>query len=436
MTPATARMGNGVASGQLNENDNVGDVGSACANTSRVLIVDDSALQRKILRTSLERWGYSVVEASSGEEALDHCRDELPDVVLSDWVMPGMSGLDFCAKFREMTAERYGYFILLTSKADKDSVTRGLQSGADDYLTKPVNSYELRARIDAGQRILRMQRELSEKNALISDTLAEMQGLYASLDSDLIEARKLQQSLVPERFHEFPEGSLALLMRPAGRVGGDLVGYFAAGPDHIGVFAIDVSGHGISAALMTARLAGYLSAVAPDHNVALLRNRDGTYRPRPPVETVEALNNLVLDEMETEHYFTILLACINLADGKVSVTQAGHPHPLILRADGTTETHGIGGFPVGLISDITFEDFELSLAKGDRLVITSDGITECPGHDGEMLDDAGLASLVARNASVETREFFEALMWDLTDYADTITLPDDVSGVVFEFQGR
>ena len=111
--------------------------------------------------------------------------DYAPDLVMSDWMMPGLSGLEFCRAFREMPRETYGYFILLTSKSDKTEVALGLDAGADDFLTKPVNAAELRARIAAGARILQMERELTEKNRLIKSTLDELQALYDSLDSDL-----------------------------------------------------------------------------------------------------------------------------------------------------------------------------------------------------------------------------------------------------------
>ena len=114
-----------------------------------VLIVDDSRLQRKILSSSVKRWGFEVLEAGTGAAALEICRDTPPDIVLSDWMMPGMNGLEFCDAFRKLPEENYGYFILLTSKSEKDEVARGLQAGADDFLTKPVNAHELRARISA-----------------------------------------------------------------------------------------------------------------------------------------------------------------------------------------------------------------------------------------------------------------------------------------------
>jgi sigma-B regulation protein RsbU (phosphoserine phosphatase) len=401
----------------------------------RVLIVDDSRLQRRILSSSVKRWGFEVHEAASGEEALEICQTVAPDLVLSDWMMPGMNGLEFCDAFRKVTVDRYGYFILLTSKSEKNEVAIGLEAGADDFLTKPVDSNELRARIAAGERILRMQRELTEKNRLITDTLDELQRLYDSLDNDLLEAKKLQQSLIPERHKSFDTGDLTLLLRSSGHVGGDLVGFFPGGEGHLGLYSIDVSGHGISSALMTARLAGYLSASAPDQNVALARGADGSYSFLPPEQVIEKLNNLILEEMETEHYFTLLLADVNLATGHVRMAQAGHPHPAIQRADGRIEQDGPGGFPVGLLSGIVFTQFEAQLDPGDRLILLSDGVTECPDENGKMLEEEGLADFLVEMADVHGQAFFETMMWKLDEFTDGKPFPDDVSGVMFEYNG-
>lgn len=400
-----------------------------------VLVVDDSRLQRKILSASLVRWGFDVLEAASGEDALAICADHRPDLILSDWMMPGMSGLEFCQAFRELSGDRYGYFILLTSKSEKAEVALGLDSGADDFLSKPVDTNELRARINAGERILQMHRELIGKNRIISDTLDELQRVYDSLDKDLIEAKKLQQSLLRDRHKTFPTGVLSLVLQSSGHVGGDLVGFFPGGKNQLGLFAIDVSGHGISSALMTARLAGYLSATSPEQNVALYVDADGGFAMRPPSETIGTLNQLVLSEMDTEHYFTLLLACIDLASGEVTMSQAGHPHPLVQRKDGTIEQSGTGGFPVGLVGNVAYEQFAIRLRTGDRLLILSDGITECPDPNGAMLGEEGLACVMTRLGDVEGPKLLEAMMWELTRFAGDADFPDDVSGILFEYSG-
>jgi len=355
--------------------------------------------------------------------------------VISDWMMPGMDGLEFCKAFRAMKRNSYGYFILLTSKSDKDEVAKGLDNGADDFLTKPVNPAELRARLTAGERILSMERELTAKNSLIKTTLEHLQSLYESIDSDLLEAKKLQQSLLRERYRDFGSAEISLVLQSSGHVGGDLVGFFPVSANRIGLFGIDVSGHGISSALMTARLAGYLSSASPGQNIAIEEASDGSYRPLPPAQVIERLNQLVLDEMDTEHYFTLLLADVDLSSGHVRMAQAGHPHPLVQRQCGQITQNGPGGLPVGLIPGATYEGFETLLAPGDRLLILSDGFVECPSVAGDLLDEEGIARFMHELADVSGPALLDSLVWKLSDYADDGDFPDDVSAILFEYRG-
>lgn len=400
-----------------------------------VLVVDDSRAQRRILSSYLTRWGYSVVEAGSGVEALAICAEREVDLVVSDWMMPGMTGLEFCQAFRELDRDHYGYFILLTSKSEKAEVARGLDIGADDFLTKPVAGDELLARIRAGERILRMERELTEKNRLVSTTLDEISSLYESLDQDLIEARKLQQSLVRERFRDYGSAHVSLLLRPSGHVGGDLVGFFNISETRVGLYSIDVSGHGVASALMTARLAAYLSGTSPEQNIALYQDEIGEIGAFAPSAVAVQMNRLILEEMETEHYFTLLLAYLDLDTGRVTMTQCGHPHPAIQRANGDVEFIGAGGLPVGLIPDASYEDFSVKLDTGDRLLLFSDGITECPDESGDgMLGEAGLAELLDRNRDQTGNAFFDTLIWDLNDFAKDEDFPDDISAILVEIK--
>ena len=334
-----------------------------------------------------------------------------------------------------MDRDSFGYFILLTSKSEKGEIAAGLDAGADDFLTKPVSPDELRARLTAGERILRMEQELVEKNRLISDALGEIRALYEGLDHDLIEARKLQQSLVKERSRSFGENHVSLLLRPSGHVGGDLVGFFPINARRMAMFAIDVSGHGVASALMTARLAGYLASASPDQNVALYEGEFGIYDAHPPEQVAAQLNRLTMTEMETETYFTLLYADVDLPTGRVAMVQAGHPHPAVLRADGRVDFVGAGGVPVGLFADATFQPFTVTLDPGDRLFLTSDGITECETPAGQMLDEAGFADILRRNRALSGLPMLEALTWDLSEFAGGSDFSDDISAVLFEYGG-
>ncbi len=409
----------------------------ASGSIKRVLVVDDSRLQRRILTSSLKKWGFDVVEADSGEAAMQICETAPPDLVLSDWMMPGMSGPDFCRGFRALPSEEYVYFILLTSKSEKNEVAQGLDAGADDFLIKPVNSNELRARIAAGDRILGMQRELSEKTRVISDTLNELKGLYDAIDQDLIQARKIQESLVPDLSREFGKSRVSLLLKPCGHIGGDLVGMFSPGENRVGFYGIDVSGHGITSAMMTARLGGYLSSSYFDQNVAMERQLDKSFALRAPSAVAEDLNTRLIADTGVEEYFTMVYATVDLGNGHLRMVQAGHPNPLLLRKDGSAEFIGQGGVPIGLMPDLTWEQSDHWLDPGDRIMIYSDGFTECELSNGTMLEENGLVDLVNRCTKGRSGpEFLEDLFWNLTQIMSPgHGLTDDVSATVFEYNG-
>ena len=398
-----------------------------------VLVVDDSRLQRRILVSSLKKWNYQVVEASCGEDAFELCKKQDFDIILSDWMMPGMTGLELCQSFRALNKAHYSYFILLTSKSDKGEIARGLEVGADDFLTKPFNPIELHARIRAGERIAQMHAELRLKNAQISTSLDKIQCLYDTLEKDLVEAKKLQQSLVPVRYQTYQTSQVSAVLKSSGHVGGDLVGFFPVTDAQIGIYSIDVSGHGMSSALMTARLAGYLSGTNPDQNIALDISKDGLISAKSPAAVAKKFNELIFSEIDTEHYFTLALAFVDLESGEVEFTQAGHPYPAVQKSDGSVHFHGSGGLPIGLMEGASYTDCHLTLSKGDRILLASDGVTECQDENGVLLEDEGLAEIMKNYHNVQSNAFLDALIWDLTAFSADQRFEDDVSGVMFEF---
>lgn len=397
-----------------------------------VLVVDDSRAQRHMVSMQLRRWGYRVTECESALSALDLCRSLDIDIIISDWMMPGMTGLDFCKEFRGLGRERYGYFVLLTSKSEKTEIADGLEAGADDFLTKPVASNELRARLRAGERMLAMQAELLAKNKVIVSTLVELQELYDSLDRDLIEARKLQQTLIRDRVRDYGWARVSLILRNSGRVGGDLVGSFRVDEDRVVAYSIDVSGHGVASAMMTARLAGFLTGSSPEQNLAFQTGPEGDHVLLPPATVVERFNRLMLEEIQAEQYFTMVFAVIDRRVGRLDLVQAGHPHPMLVRADGQIHRLGQGGLPVGLIAEAAFDQVSEPIRPGDRLVLISDGFTECPLPNGRDFGEDGLVESLRASAHLSGSDLLEAMIWDLTRAAETETFPDDVSGIVLD----
>ena len=130
----------------------------------RVLVVDDQDMQRLIVRRTLQKLGHNVVEASSGDGALEVLGRQPIDLVISDWVMDGMDGVELCRTLRERSDLPYVYFILMSSRDSREDLLAGLNAGADDFLRKPLDFDELAVRLRSGQRLLELQSSLNERN--------------------------------------------------------------------------------------------------------------------------------------------------------------------------------------------------------------------------------------------------------------------------------
>jgi two-component system, cell cycle response regulator len=172
-------------------------------NPVKILIADDSIVSRHLLEATLRKWGYEVMVACDGAEALQILeREDAPALIILDWMMPGMTGLEVCQKIRQRGTEPYIYILLLTSKSQKEDLIEGMDAGADDYITKPFDQNELQVRLRAGTRLVDLQAQLlSAREALreqaTRDSLTHLWNRSSILDALSRELARSEREATP-----------------------------------------------------------------------------------------------------------------------------------------------------------------------------------------------------------------------------------------------
>ncbi len=395
--------------------------------TAQVLLAEDDPLMQQLMTTVLEKLGYSVIAANDGQEAMQILESSTTNLVVSDWMMPNMDGIELCRRIRARPSEKYVYIILLTGRHDSSALVDGMEAGADDFLTKPPDLAELRVRLKAGERVLALERELASRNERLSAANRQLEKAHTQLKRDLEASALAQRRLLPR-----PAELLGLrydwLFFPSSHVGGDTFGVVRQSPTSLAFFQIDVAGHGVPAALLSFTLQRLLSSGGLQVGI----QPNGTDRPTwNPAAIVSELNRRFQAD-EDAIYFTMIFGVIDEATGKVVFTQAGHPPPLHVQSDGTVLMVGEGGPVVGLFNDADYENIELALAPGDRLVLYSDGILECAAPDGEMFAEERFMAYFAEAKGAPLTSAVRDLGDRLSAWRRSLTYEDDVSLLVIE----
>jgi len=396
----------------------------------KILIADDSEDMQMLLTQYLRQWGHTVVIARNGAEALHILEETDIQFVISDWSMPLISGEELCRTVREkMDLKRYIYIILLTAKQEKQDLVTGMEAGADDFIRKPFNKEELRVRIRAGERTLQMEKMLAEQN----NQLKEAQ---AALRADLEVASKVQRNLLPNP-NEQPFANAGYrfdwLYTPAAFLGGDTCNVLRLDKTHAGFYMIDVAGHGIPAALKTVMLSQTLSAA--NGQAGLLKD-DISYAPhcfiRPAAEVLFELNNLSQNETDAMHYFTMIYGVLDVETGHTVISQAGHPPTILLHSDTSMEMMDAGGVPVGMLEGMTYDESAFILTPGDRIILYTDGVTECENVLGEQFTLERFQVLLREHGQKPLNDMIAAIRQALVAWRGSTGFDDDVSILVIE----
>jgi len=400
----------------------IGGAGVASSTALLALVVEDDIAEQLRLATILGKLGFQVQCATDGLDALAKVKRFQPRLIISDWHMPRMTGLQLCERLKQSATKNDTYVILVTARNGTNDLVAGLGAGADDFVAKPYKAAELRARVEVGRRILESREGLERSNDSLLRTLTAQQADQRRIQEDLDEAARLQLRLLPPRSGSIGGFQVGHIFHSAESLAGDVVGCFPISDRVIGFFHVDVVGHGASAALNSFAVARTLCMQS---SIPGLLATDG--RPRCPALVVSDLNQHFLFDDQCDQYFTMIYGYVDSFSGQGRLCQAGHPHPLKLRPCGIVQKLGAGGFPVALLSESEYTDTEFTLERGERLFCYSDGVSEARSDQGKMFGLKRLAGELVSTRNLSLSDSLAAVEQSLQSWRSGQSWEDDVS---------
>ena len=366
--------------------------------------MDDAKANLDILVEGLKP-DHKLSLALTGEMALQIAARTPPDLVLLDIMMPGLDGYEVCRRMRQMPETAEVPIMFLSSLEEVQNKTRGFEAGANDYLTKPFEMLEVKARV----------RSLLKAKAY-SDAVKEQ------LAADLRVAREIQMGILPHDFTAVEKAyrvSFGAILEPAREVGGDLYGVCAAGPERLMIFLGDVSGKGIPASMFMVRTVSLARLLARE--IA------------EPKRILERLNDELSADNASHMFVTFLCAVFEPATHRLTLASGGHCYPLLLPADGPpcwiTKTIGTA---LGFDSGLEFQAVELTLSDGDAVVFYTDGVSEAFNPERELYGSERLLADASGLAGQSANAISAGLLAKVRAFAGTAPQSDDIAILTFK----
>jgi len=381
-----------------------------------ILIVDDLPANLQFLNSILAERGYQVRPAINGQIALKIAKKTLPDLILLDIQMPGMTGYEVCEQLKANDKTRQIPVIFISALSEVFDKVKAFSVGGVDYITKPFQAEEVLARVETHLKIHHLQQQLVEQNERFK---AENVRMKAELDV----SRRLQKMLLPtEKELTQIEGlDIAAFLEPADEVGGDYYDVL----QHEGRVLLgigDVTGHGLES--------GVLAIMVQSAVRALLANNE-----TDPVKFLAALNEVVyhnVARMNAEKNLT--LALVNYQNGELHLS--GQHEEMIVVRNGEVElidTIDLG-FPIGLDDNISdfIAEAQVSLNQGDVVVLYTDGITEAFNPEKEEYGIDRLCEVIKQHWQQTAKTIQKAVIDDVTAYIGTQKVFDDIALLVLK----
>ncbi|ABG50319.1 response regulator receiver modulated serine phosphatase [Trichodesmium erythraeum IMS101] len=326
----------------------------------KILVIDDDTTVQELLRRVLGKQGYTVTVASNGEEGFKQAQLLQPALIICDWIMPRLTGIEVCRKVKASSDLSTTFFILLTSLGSVQDLVKGLDAGADDFISKPININEMKARVRAGLRLHQLSQDLQTQKQLLEAELAEAANYVSSLlPASVTEPVKVESQFIPCR-----------------KLGGDCFDYYWLDENYLAVYLLDVAGHGLRAALPSVSVLNLLRSKA-------IPNLD-YYKPS---DVLRALNNTYQITSQNDKYFTIWYGVYNLSESQLVYASAGHPPAILISGDShlaQVSKLRTPGMPIGMFPEATYIDDSCIVEKSSSLYIFSDGVYEIYLSDGEI----------------------------------------------------
>ena len=326
------------------------------ARTANILVVDDVAANLQVLTGMLKDRGYKARPVPNGKLALLAARKDPPDLILLDINMPEMNGYEVC---QHLKADEYlrGIPVIFISALNENlDKVKAFAIGGVDYITKPFQMEELHARVETHLKLRRLQIELEETNARLATANGRM-------SRDLKAAAKIQETFLPRDIPRVPGTDFAWIYQPCDELAGDGLNVIPLGDGKVGLYILDVSGHGVASALLSVTLSRLLSPPSEPSSILI---RDGDVRDRfditPPAEVADRLNRLFPFDSATEQFATMVYGILNAATGEFRYVSAGHPGPVHLPAGADPVILESRGFPIGLADD-AYEERSVRLGR-------------------------------------------------------------------------
>jgi len=376
---------------------------------AEILVVDDDAMSRRVLAQLLSAAGYNCRVCKDGSEALDAIQDRPPSVLLLDFDMPGPNGAEVLRRLRSDKDPTVAQIpaIMLTAHGSQQSEVSCLQAGADDFVTKPVNSAVLRARIETQLRLRSMRRQLERQNH-------ELEKWRRDLERDLAAARLTQQSLIPQKPLLLPGWQIATCYRPVIQVGGDIYGWLRMKDGRLLFWIADGTGHGAAAALLT--------------TLAKLLFHHGSMDHDSPASLMEAVDTDFRSIFGARSFMTAMCVALDLATGQGQVVGAGHPPLLLVRHDGTTKSITSVAPPLGMIKRTAFTETPIALEPGDAFLLYTDGLFRWTKDERHRVTPEQLEKILDHSAP-SAEALLKRIVTETAPANSANTAPDDMAAV-------